>query len=156
MNRRERQAAILRLVNERALSTQAELVQALRDEGHDVVQTSVSRDVAEMGLVKVRAPSGRLIYATPGTGDLDGLRAIGVAMRRYATGVEAAAGGLVIVSTPSGYASALAQAIDEGRHPSIAGTLAGDNTIFVAAKDGTTAQELQAELSAYLADGVTG
>ena len=77
-------------------------------------------------------------------------------MRRYATGVEAAAGGLVIVSTPSGYASALAQAIDEGRHPSIAGTLAGDNTIFVAAKDGTTAEGLQAELAAYLADGVTG
>ncbi len=43
-----------------------------------------------------------------------------------------------IVTTPSGYASALAQAIDEGGHPSIAGTLAGDNTIFVAAKDGTT------------------
>ena len=49
-----------------------------------------------------------------------------------------------------------AQAIDEGRHPSIAGTLAGDNTIFVAAKDGTTAHELWAELAAYLADGGTG
>ncbi len=140
MNRRERQAAILRLVQDRALSTQAELVQALRDEGHDVVQTTVSRDVAEIGLVKVRAPSGRLIYAAPGTGDADRLRAVGAAMRRYATGVEAAAGGLVIVTTPSGYASALAQAIDEGGHPSIAGTLAGDNTIFVAAKDGTTPQ----------------
>ena len=65
MNRRERQAAILRLVQDRALSTQAELVQALRDEGHDVVQTTVSRDVTELGLVKVRAPSGRLIYAPP-------------------------------------------------------------------------------------------
>ena len=69
MNRRERQAAILRLVQDQALSTQAELVQALQDEGHDVVQTTVSRDVAELGLVKVRAPSGRLIYAPPGTGD---------------------------------------------------------------------------------------
>ena len=59
------------------------------------------------------------------------------------------------VTTPSGYASALAQAIDEGAHPSIAGTLAGDNTIFIAAKDGTTARELQAELAAYLADGVS-
>ena len=68
MNHRERQAAILRLVQDRALSTQAELVQALRDEGHDVVQTTVSRDVTELGLIKVRAPSGRLIYAAPGTG----------------------------------------------------------------------------------------
>ena len=147
MNRRERQNAILRLVRDRALSTQAELVQALRDEGHDVVQTTVSRDVTELGLVKVRAPSGRLIYAASGTGDADRLRAIGAAMRRYATGVEAASSGLVVVTTPSGYASALAQAIDEGAHPSIAGTLAGDNTIFIAAKDGTTARELQAELA---------
>ena len=68
VNRRERQSAILRLVRDRALSTQAELVQALRDEGHDVVQTTVSRDVTELGLVKVRAPSGRLIYAAPGHG----------------------------------------------------------------------------------------
>ena len=153
MNRRERQAAILRLVQDRALSTQAELVQALRDEGREVVQTTVSRDVTELGLVKVRAPSGRLIYAAPGTGDADRLRAIGAAMRRYATGVEAASSGLVVVTTPSGYASALAQAIDEGGHPAIAGTLAGDNTIFIAAKDGTTARDLQAELAAHLVDG---
>jgi transcriptional regulator of arginine metabolism len=132
VNRRERQNAILRLVRDRALSTQAELVQALRDEGHEVVQTTVSRDVTELGLVKVRAPSGRLIYAAPGRAMPTGCRAIGAAMRRYATGVEAASSGLVVVTTPSGYASALAQAIDEGAHPSIAGTLAGDNTIFIA------------------------
>ena len=57
MNRRERQAAILGLVQERAISTQAELAQALREEGHEVVQTTVSRDVTELGLVKVRAPA---------------------------------------------------------------------------------------------------
>jgi hypothetical protein len=50
------------------------------------------------------------------------VRAIGAALRRYATGVEAASGGLVVATTPSGHASALAQAIDEGSHPSIAGT----------------------------------
>jgi transcriptional regulator of arginine metabolism len=153
VNRRERQNAILRLVRDQALSTQAELAQALRDEGHDVVQTTVSRDVTELGLVKVRAPSGRLIYAAPGTGDADRLRAIGAALRRYATGVEAASGGIVVVSTPSGYASALAQAIDEGAHPAIAGTLAGDNTIFIVAKNGTSAEELQSELAAHLSEG---
>ena len=67
--------------------------------------------------------------------------------------VEAAGGGLIVVTTPSGYASALAQAIDEGGHPSIAGTLAGDNTIFVAAKDGTAGPLLD-ELVGYLTDGV--
>ena len=118
VNRRERQAAILRLVQDRALSTQAELVQALRDEGHDVVQTTVSRDVDELGLVEgARAERPARSTRRPGTGDADRLRAIGAAMRRYATGVEAASSGLVVVTTPSGYASALAQAIDEGGHP---------------------------------------
>jgi arginine repressor len=133
----------------RALSTQAELVEALREEGHDVVQTTISRDVHELGLVKVRAPSGRLVYATPGGDDADRRHAIGVAMRRYATGVERA-GPLVVVTTPSGYASALAQALDEGAHPGIAGTVAGDNTIFVAPREGTTAAALGDELLQHL------
>jgi len=113
------------------------------------VQTTISRDVHELGLTKVRAPSGRLVYAAPGTDDADRIRAIGVAMRRYATRVEPA-GPLVVVTTPSGYASALAQAIDEGRHPGIAGTIAGDNTIFLAPREGTTADALSVELGAHL------
>ena len=144
-----RQQAILRLVRERALATQAELAEALREEGHDVVQTTVSRDVHELGLVKVRAPSGRLVYAAPGADDADRKRAIGVAMRRYATAVERA-GPLVVVATPSGYASALAQAIDEGSHPGIAGTIAGDNMIFLAPREGTTAAALTDELRGHL------
>jgi transcriptional regulator of arginine metabolism len=152
MNRRERQGAILELVRDRALSTQAEVAAALRETGYDVVQTTVSRDIAELGLVKVRAPSGRLVYAPPGGSDADRLRALGSAMRRYAVTVEAA-GQLVIVTTPSGYANALAQAMDEASHPSVAGTLAGDNTIFVAARDGVAAQALVDELAGYLLQG---
>ena len=149
MSNRVRQQAILRLVRERAISTQAALVDALREEGHDVVQTTVSRDVHELGLVKVRAPSGRLVYAAPGADDADRRRAIGVAMRRYAVGVERA-GPLVVVTTPPGYASALAQAIDEGRHAGIAGTIAGDNTIFLVPRDGTSVVALADELRKHL------
>ena len=54
MNKFERQGAILRLVAERQLSTQGDLVQALREEGVDAVQATVSRDIAQLGLVKVR------------------------------------------------------------------------------------------------------
>jgi transcriptional regulator of arginine metabolism len=145
-----RQQAILRLVRDRAISTQGELVEALREEGHEVVQTTVSRDVQELGLVKVRAPSGRLVYAALGADDADRRRAIGIAMRRYAIGVERA-GPLVVVTTPPGYASALAQAIDEGGHPGIAGTIAGDNTIFLAAREGTSVAALADELREHLA-----
>jgi transcriptional regulator of arginine metabolism len=149
VSRAVRQQAIVRLVRDGAISTQAELVAALRAEGHDVVQGTVSRDIAELELVKVRAPSGRLVYAAPGAGDADRLKAIGAAMRRYAVAIEAA-GPLVVITTPSGYASALAQAIDEGRHPAIAGTIAGDNTIFLAPRAPATAPALSTELAGHL------
>ena len=152
MNRRDRQNAILELVRERALSTQAEVASALRENGFEVVQTTVSRDISDLGLVKVRAPSGRLVYAPPGTSDGDRLRALGAAMRRYALTVEPA-GALVVVTTPSGYANALAQAVDEAGHPAIVGTVAGDNTIFVATRDPITAQSLRDELTGYLLQG---
>jgi len=56
-------------------------------------------------------------------------------------------------ATPSGYANALAQAMDEAAHPAIAGTIAGDNTIFIAIHDGVSAQTLRDELVAHLVQG---
>ena len=149
MNRRERQAAILDIVREQAISTQGELVESLRRAGHEVVQTTVSRDVHELGLAKVRAPSGRLVYAPPGATDLDRTRAIASALRRYAVSVEAT-GNILVVTTPSGYANALAQAIDVSGHPLVLGTVAGDNTILVVAREGLTGAELAEELRHHL------
>ncbi|MGH3031851.1 MAG: arginine repressor [Gaiellaceae bacterium] len=152
MTRRERQGEILRLVRERPISTQSELVGALRAGGYDVVQTTVSRDVHELGLVKVRAPSGRLVYALPGTADRDRLRELQAGMRRWALSVEAS-GNLVLVLTPSGYANALAQVMDEAVHPDILGTVAGDNTILVVAREGVSGAALRDELREHLLEG---
>jgi transcriptional regulator of arginine metabolism len=152
ISRQERQGAILRLIRERPVATQTELAEALRERGYDVVQTTVSRDIAELGLVKVRAPSGRLVYAQRGGTDADRTRALAVAVRQYARSFEAA-GTLVVVRTPPGCANALAQAIDAVGHPGIAGTVAGDDTIFVAASDGSSAVELRDELRAGLVEG---
>ena len=143
MNRAERHAAILRLVRELPLSTQAELADALRAEGHDVVQTTVSRDIHELGLIKVRHSSGRLVYAfpedTPMTEDLM------VALSRWALAMEPS-GQLVVVATPYGYASPLAQAVDVSRHPHIAGTIAGENTVLLVAREPLTGAQLIEEL----------
>jgi transcriptional regulator of arginine metabolism len=152
VTRRERQGEILRLVRERPISTQSELVDALRAGGYDVVQTTVSRDVHELGLVKVRAPSGRLVYALPGTADRDRLRELQAGMRRWALSVEAS-GNLVLVLTPSGYANALAQVMDEAVHPDILGTVAGDNTILVVAREGVSGAALRDELREHLLEG---
>ena len=95
MNKFERQGAILRLVQERPLATQAEVAEALREAGIEAVQTTVSRDIAQLGLVKVRAADGRLVYALPGAADLDRLSELTTALRRWTSSMTAA-NGLVV------------------------------------------------------------
>ena len=151
MNRAERHAAIQRLVREQPLSTQSELADALRAEGHEVVQTTVSRDIHELGLIKVRHSSGRLVYAFPedGAGYDDDLAD---ALTRWALTLEPSAN-LVVVLTPYGYASALAQAIDVARHPHVAGTIAGENTVLLVAREPVTGAALVDELRALRLKG---
>jgi transcriptional regulator of arginine metabolism len=143
MNRNERHAAILRLVHEQPLSTQTELADALRREGHEVVQTTVSRDIHELGLIKVRHTSGRLVYAFPEDGAYS--EELSEALTRWALTVEAS-GNLVVMTTPYGYASALAQAVDVARHPHIAGTIAGENAVLLVSREPLTGAELAEEL----------
>ncbi len=153
MTRFDRQGAILRLVGARELSTQAEVAQALREEGIDTVQTTVSRDIAQLGLVKVRNAGGKLVYALPGADDLDRLSELTSALGRWTTGITAT-GNLVVVATPPGYANALARAIDQAALADVAGTVAGDDTIFIAAREGIPGAELAAELRHHL-EGAT-
>jgi transcriptional regulator of arginine metabolism len=150
MNRNERHAAILRLVREQPLSTQTELADALRREGHEVVQTTVSRDVHELGLIKVRHASGRLVYAFAEDGGFS--EELSEALTRWALTVEPS-GNLVVITTPYGYASALAQAIDVARHPHIAGTIAGENTVMLVSREPVTGKELADELHAQRLQG---
>ena len=138
---KRRHDAIRRLVRERELATQQELADALRAEGFEVVQTTVSRDIRDLGLTKIRR-GGRLIYAPPGTHDLEPMRR---ALRQFALGIEPT-GNLVVVRTPSGAANVLGQVIDDAQHPDIAGTVAGDNTIFVVAREPVTGAQLADEL----------
>ena len=153
MNRPERHAAILRLVRERPISTQAELAQALADTGHEVVQTTVSRDVHELGLIKVRGDNGKLIYAPPDSAADGRVDALVTAFARWALSIEPS-GQLVVVLTPNGYTNPLSQTIDLARHPRIAGTIAGENTVLLVAREPTTGAELAEELRGYMLQGV--
>jgi transcriptional regulator of arginine metabolism len=145
----DRQGAILRLVQERKLGTQEEVVAALREQGFDAVQTTVSRDIAQLGLVKVRAGDGALVYGLPGADDLTRLDELTSALRRWTVSLTPT-NGLVVIHTPPGTANALARVIDASRLPDIAGTVAGDDTIFVAARDGLTGAQLAEELTHHL------
>jgi transcriptional regulator of arginine metabolism len=152
MNRQQRHAAILRILRDHSVSTQTELADALRAAGHDVVQTTVSRDIHELGLIKVRDSSGRLIYAPPEAAEAERADAIAVAFARWALEVEPS-GNLVVVVTPYGYASPLAQAIDVAHHPRIAGTIAGENTVLLIAREGTTGTKLAEEIRGHMLRG---
>ena len=145
----ERQQRILRLVERQHLSTQSELADALRGEGIDTVQTTVSRDIAQLGLVKVRNGNGKLVYALPGAADLRRIEELATAMRRWATAMTSA-GQLLVITTPNGLAAPLADTIDEAGLADVAGTVAGENTIFVAARDGMTGADLEEQFRHHL------
>jgi transcriptional regulator of arginine metabolism len=145
----ERQGTILRLVQQRPLSTQAEVAEALRSHGIDAVQATVSRDISQLGLTKVRNDEGRLVYALPGAADLRRIDELSSALRRW-MGETTPSGTTLVIKTPRGFAAALADALDAAALPEVAGTIAGDNTVFVACTDSTTPAELDAELRSHL------
>ena len=108
----ERQGTILRLVQQQPLSTQAEVAEALRAHGIDAVQATVSRDIAQLGLVKVRNADGRLVYALPGAADLRRLDELDRARCGAGRASSPPPGTCCVIATPRGFAAALADAID--------------------------------------------
>ena len=145
----ERQGTILHLVQQQPLHTQAEVAEALRAHGIDAVQATVSRDITQLGLTKVRNGDGKLVYALPGAADLRRIDELSSALRQY-MGATTPSGTILVVRTPRGFAAALADAIDAAALPEVAGTIAGDNTVFVACADTITPAELDAEFRSHL------
>jgi transcriptional regulator of arginine metabolism len=86
-----------------------------------------------------------MIYAMPGTRDNDRIAVLSRALRRWASTIRGSSN-LVLIDTPAGYASALAQVIDEAGYPDVLGTVAGDNTVLVVADDRVTGYQLATEL----------
>lgn len=123
MQKPERQKLILELISTKPIRRQDELAQSLHDAGIEVTQASVSRDLDELGIVKRNGQYARV--------DLDAADSnpLGV------TAVDTAGDSLVVVRCSSGLASAAAVRIDSERITQIVGTIAGDDTIFVAVKD---------------------
>jgi transcriptional regulator of arginine metabolism len=132
-HKQERQRAIRDLVTSRQVGSQREVVEALMDQGFEVTQATVSRDIAELGLVKTPGLDGP-VYVVPslagrsnGTGNDDRLQRI---LSEIPVTIGRSGLILVLVGTP-GTASIIAQAIDESSLRDQEGTLAGDNTLLV-------------------------
>ena len=134
----ERQAAIRELLRTDAIQTQEDLALALRARGIQVTQATVSRDMKEMRLVKIPGENGGYRYAEPETGWPGIDERLIRLLRDCVTRVEAA-GQMIVVKTMSGAANTAAEALDTLEIPEIAGSIAGDNTIFLVARDHSTA-----------------
>jgi transcriptional regulator of arginine metabolism len=128
-DRRKRHLKILEIISTRAVRTQEELAEALTAQGWEVTQSSVSRDIAALRLAKVdgayRRPPSRVTLADPD-------------QRRVGEGVltiEPSGDALVVLHTAPGEANHVAIALDRLAWPEVIGTIAGDDTIFIAVKD---------------------
>jgi transcriptional regulator of arginine metabolism len=130
-DRRKRHLKILELISTRSIRTQEELAEALASEGWEVTQSSVSRDISALRLIKAEGVYRRAAASTTPM-DPD--------ERRIADGVltaEPAGDAVVVLHTPPGEANRVAVAVDRLAWPDVVGTIAGDDTIFVAVKDGS-------------------
>ena len=148
LTKQERQKLIGSVVMRRRVGTQMELLEALARAGCRVTQATISRDIRELGLEKARDPLGRLRYALP---QRDGRRsdpeqALRAVLEQFGRRATAAAN-IVVVSSELGSAPAVARALDRIEHPKIVGTLAGDDTCLVIARNAADAGALARELA---------
>jgi transcriptional regulator of arginine metabolism len=140
-----RHALIRQIVTSEPIRSQSQLAEALRGAGLDVTQATLSRDLVELRADKVRLPDGSRIYAVPGEGSgAPALRAaedvemLAARLGRLAGELLVSSEGsanMVVLHTPPGAAHFLASAIDQSVLPGVMGTIAGDDTIMVVARD---------------------
>jgi transcriptional regulator of arginine metabolism len=162
-----RQAWVAATLADRPVRSQEELARLLAERGMPVTQATLSRDLEEIGAVRVRSADGSLVYALPEEPGGPGSRPGGVAGGGAGSGGEPdasrprlsrtasellisaeASANMVVLRTPAGAAQFLASVLDHAAWPSILGTVAGDDTVLVIARDPAGGEALAAQLLA--------
>lgn len=141
--KRRRQELILSLIQRHKLSTQQELVDALAKSRIEATQSSVSRDLEELGVIKIQG-----FYAPPSAA-----RALGA---RQLVSVERSGDSMLVLKCGPGLASAISIEIDRAALPSIIGTIAGDDTIFIATRNAKAQKVAHDAIRALFIPGTTG
>jgi transcriptional regulator of arginine metabolism len=148
VTKHQRQHRITKLLEVRAVGSQSQLVELLAAEGIDATQTTVSRDLEELGALKVRLPGGDTAYALPELptqqiAPVDHLRRV---LGEWAVEV-ASSGNLVVLRTPPGCAHVVGSALDRSGLEGILGTVAGDDTVLVVIAEAHGGREVAGQLS---------
>jgi transcriptional regulator of arginine metabolism len=145
----QRQHRIARLLEDQAVSSQSQLVELLAADGVVATQATVSRDLEELGAVKVRIPGGTMAYAIPEhaqerSAPDDHLRRV---MGEFVVDV-AHSGNLVVLRTPPGSAHVIGSALDRAGLPDVLGTVAGDDTLLLVCSEQTGGAQVAGRLAA--------
>lgn len=151
-----RQQLIVDLLGSRDVRSQSDLVDLLRDQGVSATASTVSRDLDELDAVRVRQADGSLVYAVPGEGGDRSARAVSDSpaaqarlqrlLRELLVSAEFSAN-LVVLRTPPGAAQFLASSIDHVQMTEALGTIAGDDTVMVIARDPFGGEALAAQFT---------
>lgn len=145
LSKADRQRLVASLVERMRLGTQQELLEALEGAGCGVTQATVSRDIRELGLEKMRDPLGRNRYVLPGRRRTNPRETLDSLLGQFGRAAVAAQN-VVVIQSEIGSAPAIARALDRLEHPLIIGTIAGDDTCLVIAGDAAHARSLAREL----------
>lgn len=159
MGKTQRQHRVARLLETHAVTSQAQIVTLLAEEGLEATQTTVSRDLEEIGALKVRVPGGETVYALPElpvhqVAPEDHLRRV---LGEWVVEV-AHSQNLVVVRTPPGSAHVVGSALDRSSFEGVIGTVAGDDTVLVIAGEEIGGAELASRIGrvAGILDDVPG
>ena len=140
-----RQGVILRIISEQDIETQNQLMDELKKRGIDSTQATLSRDIKELCLVKQRVSGGKYRYAVADSASgPDMSPQLKDNLRQTVTGVYACQN-LVIIKTLPGLAPAVCTAVDAISLPGLVGSLAGNDTVFLAMRDNDAAETLARE-----------
>ncbi len=144
-----RHAKILDIISQNSVDTQEELLNLLKKEGFSVTQATVSRDIRELRLLKTLSPDGKYRYTSAAKNAFDIKSNFGAMFSNSVLSVESAEN-LIIIKTLSGMAQAVCASLDTMNYENIVGTLAGDDTIFVACRSVASAKPLLTDLKNLL------
>ncbi len=143
--KKRRHEKILQIISNNTVDTQEELLRLLRDEGFDVTQATVSRDIKELRLVKTQTGNGKYRYIAPKDGSRDMSSRFFSLFSENTISVQSACN-IVVIKSLTGMAQAVCAAMDSLHWEGIVGTLAGDDTIFVVTQDEECARRFSEEL----------
>ena len=146
----DRHERILEIIAEAEVETQHQLLKILKERGVAGTQATISRDVRELRLVKELSPGGKYRYVvSPGNAPPNFDARLKTIFKESVTSCDAA-GNLIVIKTLPGLASAACSALDNMSIPGLAGTIAGDDTAFIAMRDSGSVENLCREIMSML------